>query len=267
MNKEQILERLYQQNIEVQDKLGERGLVYGEDYFIDSISLQGSQNYGTDHEGSDVDSKIIIIPSVESMLRGITLSADYSVSNNEKVSVKTFPDFVNLFFKGNVNNLEMLYTEYIVGNDGLLSKIRHLREDIVQATRKTVTDAVIGMQLQKLKSLHKGTETTQPFVEKYGYDGKDCLHIFRLSILLDNLRTGSTMGEALKLSAIEKETARAIREGKFSKEFVDEWTQELIDSSKRMEKMCLFENDNEKIAYLRAIIQDIYVQHYKENFL
>ena len=48
------------------------------------------------------------------MLRGTDFTRDLTVSKNEKVSVKSFPDFVNLFFKGNVNNLEMLFTDYIV---------------------------------------------------------------------------------------------------------------------------------------------------------
>ena len=266
MNKEQIVERLQQQGFEVEEKLEQQGFLYGEHYFIESINLQGSQNYGTDHEGSDVDSKIIIVPTVETMLRGISLSADYSVSNNEKVGVKTFPEFVNLFFKGNVNNLEMLYTEYVVGSN-LLDKVKPFREEIVKATMKTVSDSVIGMMLQKKKSLHKGTETTQGFVDQYGFDVKDATHIFRLSLLLSKLRSGDTMGDAIKLSISEKETVFNIREGVYDKNFIDHWTDELINTTKTIESLCDWKNDNEKIAELRTKIQDIYVQHYKENYL
>lgn len=266
MNKEQIVKRLRQQLLEVEGKLEQQGFLYSEHYFIESVNLQGSQNYGTNHEGSDVDSKIIIVPTVETMLRGISLSADYSVSNNEKVGVKTFPEFVNLFFKGNVNNLEMLYTEYVVGSN-LLNKVKPFREEIVQATMKTVSDAVIGMMVQKKKSLHKGTETTQSFVDEYGFDVKDATHIFRLSLLLSKLREGISMEDAIKLENSEKNTVYNIRKGVYDKDFIDTWTDELIECTRTMESFCEWKNDNEKIAELRATIQDIYVNYYKENFL
>lgn len=265
MNKQEIVERLQQQAFEVEEKLEQQGFLYGEHYFIESVNLQGSQNYGTDHEGSDVDSKIIIVPTVETMLRGINLTADYSVSRNEKVGVKTFPEFVNLFFKGNVNNLEMLYTDYVVGN-GLLDKVKPFREEIVQATMKTVIDAVVGMMVQKQKSLHKGTETTAPLVEKFGYDPKDALHIYRLFCLITDLQRTS-FGDSLVLKDDERNTAREVREGKYELEFINQWTGDMIDCVKNSAKLSLCKNDNEKIAELRATIQDIYVNYYKENFL
>jgi hypothetical protein len=266
MNKEQILERLYQQNLEVQDKLEQQGFLFDEHYWIESVNLQGSQNYGAGHEGSDVDSKMIIVPTVETMLRGINLTADYSVSNNEKVSVKTFPEFVNLFFKGNVNNLEMLYTDYAVGTI-LLDKVKPLREEIVKATMKTISDAVVGMMVQKQKSLHKGTETTQAFVDEHGYDLKDAIHIFRLGILLEKLRNGISMGDAIRLCESSKKVISYIRQGIYDKEFIDFWTSDMIDCASNNARIAMWKNNNEEIVKLRKKIQDIYVAHYKENFL
>lgn len=196
---EKIRERLYEHKFEVEDKLKEFGYIEGDHYIFESISLQGSQNYRTDTENSDVDSKYSLIPTVKSMLRGTDFTRDLTVSKNEKVSVKSFPDFVNLFFKGNVNNLEMLFTDYIVcdHNLGLMYNLRPIREDIVKATFGTVMSAMVGMAIQKQKSMLKGTETTKPFVEKLGYDPKDCAHILRLNVMLRKLVDGSKFEDAL----------------------------------------------------------------------
>lgn len=265
---ERIRERLCEHRTEVEDKLKEAGYIEGEDYIFESISLQGSQNYRTDTENSDVDSKYCLVSTVKSMLRGADFTRDVTVSNNEKVSVKAFPDFVNLFFKGNVNNLEMLFTDYIVCNHdlGLMYSLRQHREEIVKASFGTVMSAMVGMAIQKQKSMLKGTETTKPFVEKLGYDPKDCAHILRLNIMLGKLVDGSTFEDALIMDESYILMRDAMYTGDISLEgmqtFVDSW----ITSMKTTEndaKRTMF-NHGDKIQKLKETITQLYESSYNE---
>lgn len=270
---EKIRERLYEHKFEVEDKLKEAGYTEGEHYIFESISLQGSQNYGTDTENSDVDSKYSLIPTVKSMLRGTDFTYDLTVSKNEKVSVKSFPDFVNLFFKGNVNNLEMLFTDYIVCNHnlGLIYNLRPIREDIVKATFGTVMSAMVGMAIQKQKSMLKGTETTKPFVEKLGYDPKDCAHILRLNVMLRKLVGGSKFEDALIMDDSYIRMREAMYTGEIPLEGMQNFVNSWIASMKACEegaKRTMF-NHGGKIQKLKESVaqnyEDVYDEYLREE--
>lgn len=265
---EKIRERLYEHKFEVEDKLKESGYIEGEHYIFESISLQGSQNYRTDTENSDVDSKYSLVPTVKSMLRGTDFTRDLTVSKNEKVSVKSFPDFVNLFFKGNVNNLEMLFTDYIVCNHnlGLMYNPRPIREDIVKATFGTVMSAMVGMAIQKQKSMLKGTETTKPFVEKLGYDPKDCAHILRLNVMLRKLVDGSKFEDALIMDDSYIRMRDAMYTGGVPLEGMQNFVNSWIASMKAYEedaKRTMF-NHGGKIQKLKESIAQNYEDAYDE---
>lgn len=268
---EKIRDRLYEHKFEVEDKLKERGYIEGEHYLFESISLQGSQNYKTDTENSDVDSKYSLIPTVKSMLRGTDFTMELTVSKNEKVSVKAFPDYVKLFFKGNVNNLEMLFTDYIVCNYslGLMYDLRTIREEIVRATINTVTSAAIGMMLQKQKTMFKGTETTKPYVEKLGFDPKDCQHIYRLGLMTSDLLSGKSFEESLVMDESFCHVRDAMYNGSYSKEAMTQLVGGWIEAVKQFEEVVSPKNDLERIEYLRQKIslmyEDVYDQYLSEN--
>lgn len=258
--------RLDEQRREVEDKLRELGLVLNRDYIFESISLQGSQNYGTDTYKSDVDSKYSLIPTVHSLLRGTDFTRDLTVSRNEKVSVKSFPDFVSLFFKGNVNNLEMLFTDYALSNHdlGLMYSLRPYREEIVEASFGTVMSAMVGMAMQKQKSMFKGTESTQTYVDKLGYDPKDCAHILRLCVMLRRLAEGEKFSEALIMDKNYISMRDAMYTGVVSADgmtsFVASWVNEMKQTEARLKETKI--NHPEKIQKLKEVI----AKHYESTY-
>jgi len=270
-----IIGRLKEQQKEVERILWLSGWHKGVDYIFEGIYLQGSQNYEADHEHSDVDSKYVLLPTVKSLLRGVNFTRDASVKNNEKVSIKPFMAYVDLFFKGNVNNLEMLFTPYSVYGDNvnLIASIsRKYREDIVEVTEKTISSAIIGMMTQKHKSLFRGTETTQPLVDKLGYDPKDAQHIFRLEQLYVNL---FDQGESFEKSLIMPEkTKQWVKEHVYSgvsdADTMDYYTSHAISRVKMLEKELNPQNDGISIKYIREEIAELYeteyVSYLKEEF-
>lgn len=76
------------------------------------IFLYGSQNYGTETEDSDVDTKAIIIPTFEELVFNRPVSKELTLPNNEHCEVKDIREIVNNFRKQNINFIEILYTDY-----------------------------------------------------------------------------------------------------------------------------------------------------------
>lgn len=230
--------RLFEHKQEAIEILKQKGFKENEDYVAGGIYLQGSQNYNAHHSASDVDSKFIIHPTYKSLLLGQEINFDFSVSRNEKVSVKPLSAFAKLLWKGNLNNLEMLTTDYFIA-DPVFERLKTILpvDTIVYYTKRFVVDAGIGMMLQKRKSLFKGTETTKGFVEKFGYDNKDACHAHRIYHLLRNLDKSMGIKEAMDIRSFSEEDKSKyfkLKEGTFSdSEAVGRYIEFLIGEAKR----------------------------------
>lgn len=233
-----VEQRLYKQKQEAIELLKQKGFKEDEDYIAGGIYLQGSQNYNTHHSASDVDSKFIIHPTYKSLLLSQEINFDFTVSKNEKVSVKPLSTYAKLFWKGNLNNLEMLTTDYFI-TDPVLERIKVALpvDTIIYYTKRVVVDAAIGMMIQKRKSLFKGTETTKDFVEKFGYDNKDACHAYRIYHLLRNLDKPMRLKDAMNINNFSEECKNKyfkLKEGSFSDfEAVGRYIEFLIGEAKR----------------------------------
>lgn len=83
---------------------------------IVGIFLYGSQNYGFANWDSDVDSKLIVVPSFEDMcLKSEWLSKELHLED-EHIEVKDIRELRNMFLKQNINFIEILYTDYFILN-------------------------------------------------------------------------------------------------------------------------------------------------------
>lgn len=76
------------------------------------VFLYGSQNYGTNISSSDVDTKCILIPTLEDLCLRRPVSKEIHLENGEHCIVKDIRDIIANFRKQNVNFLEILYTSY-----------------------------------------------------------------------------------------------------------------------------------------------------------
>ena len=84
---------------------------YAEDQII-GVFLYGSQNYELATEKSDVDTKVVIIPTLEDLC---SKKADFVKEykyNDEKVIVMDLIHLVENFKKQNINYVEILFTDY-----------------------------------------------------------------------------------------------------------------------------------------------------------
>lgn len=148
------------------------------------IFLQGSQNYGLDYENSDIDTKIIILPSLEDIaLNKQPISTTLVMPNDEHVDVKDIRLMFDCFKKQNINFLEILFTKWNIVNpkyDEQMSDVFIRREEIAHYSNYAALHCMLGMVNQKRSMLMKPHPSAVEVVKKYGYDGKQLHHMERI---------------------------------------------------------------------------------------
>lgn len=148
------------------------------------IFLQGSQNYGLDYAGSDIDTKVIVLPTFDDFVRNRkAVSFTHEMENKEHVDIKDIRLMFECFKKQNVNFLEILFTRYRIINPkyrDLFQVVLDGREDIAHYHNYRMANALLGMAMQKQKALEHPFPTIADKIEKYGFDGKQLSHALRV---------------------------------------------------------------------------------------
>lgn len=90
---------------------------FGEDNIV-GLFLVGSQNYGTDIETSDVDTKLIITPTLSDIYEGNSCkNKTYKIPDSkDQMTVKDIRSFLLELKKQNINIIETLFTNYSIIN-------------------------------------------------------------------------------------------------------------------------------------------------------
>ncbi|WP_090739379.1 DNA polymerase beta superfamily protein [Paenibacillus sp. Mc5Re-14] len=142
-------------------------------------ALVGSHNYNLATPESDKDYKIFTMPTFDDLYRGkmyskadVGLEFDFDVHDIRKM--------VALFWKANINFLEVLYSKENHIYDKNIKEIYNLRKDIVRMNLPYLYNACRGMHFEKMKRLDNPTEGTAHLIEKYGYNTKEALHAYRV---------------------------------------------------------------------------------------
>ncbi len=160
---------------------------YNYDWF--AIALQGSQNYGLDTEESDIDSKLLIIPSLQDLaLNERPVSYTYIMDNDEHCDVKDVREYFKLFKKQNINFLEILVTDYYIVNTKYEQEWEMLRsaaEKIGRYDIERTVRACIGMMQEKYDHLAHPFPSRIEHINRYGYDPKQLIHILRIQSFLN----------------------------------------------------------------------------------
>lgn len=146
--------------------------------------LQGSQNYGLSHAGSDVDTKSLVIPTFRQVCRNSKLvSYTHVRENNEHIDLKDVRLMFQNFLKQNVNMVEILFTNHYVVDAQYLQvflALREKREQIVRYDQGRGINCCAGMAYEKYKAMKHPYPSLIDKIEKYGYDPKQLHHIVRM---------------------------------------------------------------------------------------
>lgn len=189
-------------------------------YYPIYLALQGSQNYSLNDEGSDIDTKAMIIPSLEDIvLLNKQVSTTLIMNNNEHCDIKDIRLMFNSFKKQNVNFLEILFTDYFwtdpkYEEDFLM--LRAMAEDIARYNVVAAVDCISGMAWNKYLDLEYETPTTQADIRKYGYCPKQLYHVVRLREILERYLNGELYKDCLHTN--HREYLLKIKRGEFKLE-------------------------------------------------
>ena len=116
------------------------------------IFLQGSQNYELDYEGSDIDTKAILLPNFSDfVLCAKPISTTHIMENNEHVDFKDIRLMFECIKKQNVNFVEILFTRYYILNPkyaDLFQPVLDAREEIARYNNYAGMNCLMGLALE-----------------------------------------------------------------------------------------------------------------------
>ena len=174
----------YLTSIDINKRLHEHLLhyinTYDRDWFV--ICAQGSMNYGIMNEDSDVDTKVLVIPSLEDIAfnrKPISHTLEMP-DNGEHVDCKDVREYFKVLRKSNINFVEILFTDYYIVNNKYYDFWNLLLKNAEKIARINPYAAVActkGMAYSKRKAL------THP-LPGFGYNPKELSHLIRLNYFL-----------------------------------------------------------------------------------
>lgn len=167
------------------------------DFSKDSIVgcfLQGSQNYKLDYEGSDVDTKLIVVPNFRDIcLNKKPVSTTHVRANDEHTDWKDVRLYMETFRKQNLNFLEILFTPYAIINPLYVEQWNRLverREDIARMNPHRAVKSMKGIAMEKYHAMEHRYPAKVHIIDKYGYDGKQVSHLLRVDDYLERYIAG-----------------------------------------------------------------------------
>lgn len=172
---------------EVQVELFKKGLewVY--------IACYGSDNYGLQTESSDMDIKVIVVPSLHSIVSAAKPISETWDFEWGQADIKDCRLMMENFLKQNTNFLEILFTDYYLINPTYEKEMEMLRDEadkIARIDECRHMRAILGMQDQKYHALRYPYPSKVGIIEKYGFDPKQLSHIIRLYDLMEKYVKG-----------------------------------------------------------------------------
>lgn len=182
MNKDKIVSRL-------QEHLSEAMVNENiSDWFV--IASNGSMNYGLDNEDSDIDSKLLTVPSLKKLIENKRDNTTHIMSDNgEHVEVKDVAIYMNTILKQNINFVETLFAKAVIVNPRYQNDWEMLyenRELIARYDTKRAVKCMYGMMVQKRKAMETWTEARAKSFHEFGYDTKSLHHLVRLHYFLQH---------------------------------------------------------------------------------
>ena len=162
-------------------------------YIVLYAANYGSHNYNLDINNetyqSDIDTKVIILPTLEELVRNSKpISTTYEISTG-LCDVKDIRAFVPTLLKANIQFLEILDAKAQWINPLYKDQFQWFIDNLpnlIDECKNELLKSVKGMCYEKRKALCHPYPTTEWKINKWGYDGKQLHHIIRLKDFIDN---------------------------------------------------------------------------------
>ena len=222
----------------IMDKMREHyndALTQYPEYRIVGIFYQGSGNYGLDYEGSDVDTKCVLAPSLKELAESKMTSNTYVRENDEHIDFKDIRAMLETFQKSNLNFLEILYTKYYIINpmyEAEWNKLVAARDSIVAMNLPSLIKSMKGIAGEKYHALEHRYPSRIEWLDKYGYDPKQLHHLFRIEEFMDRWIDGESFADCL--ISTEPEYLIEIKKGKYNLDIARKQGKDAMDCIQEM---------------------------------
>lgn len=190
------------------------------EYRVVGVFYQGSGNYGLDYEGSDVDTKCVLAPSLKELAESKMTSTTYVRENDEHIDFKDVRAMLETFRKSNLNFLEILYTKYYIINpiyEAEWNRLIEARDSIVSMNLPSLIKYMKGIASEKFHALEHRYPSRIEWLDKFGYDPKQLHHLFRIEEFMDRWIEGESFANCL--ISIEPEWLIDVKKGKYNLDF------------------------------------------------
>lgn len=218
-------------------------------YDVFGVFLQGSQNYELDYEGSDIDTKCIILPSAEDViLNKQAVSKTLILEDNSHIDLKDIRLMFECFRKQNVNYVEILFSDFYYVPDKYKhywEALKSLAEDIVHAYPSQLLKTMSGMSMEKLKALKHPYPSLLDKIEKYGYDPKQAHTIVRMNDFVHRYLMGLSFKDSMQPSSYIRKKLFDLKLGKYSLSDVEALCKDIDAETKQLKDDYIKENGEE----------------------
>ena len=185
---------------QVQRHYDEALKLFPEDRIV-GVFLQGSQNYGLDYEGSDIDTKCIVLPTLEDLIfNRKPVSTTHVLDNDEHLDLKDVRLYMGTFRKQNLNFMEILFTKYKIVNpiyENYWNKLVENNEMIARYNPTGAVKTMEGIAKEKYHAMEHRYPSKVDIIDKWGYDGKQLHHLIRVREYLGRYINGQKYADCL----------------------------------------------------------------------
>lgn len=238
-------------------------------------ALHGSQNYHLDFSTSDVDSKIIIVPTFTDIVKNNNpVNKVVTMDNNDQITFKDIRLYIESLRKQNINFVETLFTDWYIANTKYHYQWKRLinkREDIARLNEYQALRTMIGVIRSEYKRMTKivaeedGVKTYYDSdgaiksINELGYNPKAYASVCRVSEFISSYIAGWDYKECLVPSNID--FVRRAKQGEFPKEAAIEHAKSIMEIIDMCEANILpkyFNVENkETLAFMEDVVYEI----------
>lgn len=244
----------------LKDHYNEALLDFSEDRIV-GLFLQGSQNYLLDYEESDIDTKLIVVPTFKDIaLARKPVSTTHIRANDEHIDYKDIRLYVETFYKQNLNFLEILFTPYHYITPLYKEEWMRLvdaRESIAHMNPWRAVKSMKGIALEKYHAMEHDYPSRRHVLAKYSYDPKQLHHLVRIDYFLTQYIAGKSYEETM----IPEEKMRAflmdIKRGNWELAAARELAEQSLAHINKISDEFFAETEDKEDPTMRELLEDV----------
>ena len=240
----------------------EESLQYFKREQIVGCFLQGSQNYGLDYEGSDIDTKLIVVPDFKDIcLNKKPVSTTHVRANDEHTDWKDVRLYMETFRKQNLNFLEILFTDFYVINPMYADQWWRLiekREEIARMNPFRAVKSMKGIAMEKYHAMEHKYPSKIDVIAEWGYDPKQLHHLLRVEEYLGRYIAGDSYVSCLRPH--EPEYLVSVKRGKYDLDTARVIAKTAIDNVIHIADVFCSQTSDEENEVMRNLLEDVSYQ-------